>query len=103
MREQRVNLFGLQAMKAELADECDYVREASFLNAFGSPECLGNDPRFKVPWVWAGSTSTVLVMEHVDGVSVGEADTKNLTQSDRNDVCSPLRFPSSHLDCFPLR
>lgn len=73
-------------MKGELADECDYVREASFLTAFRSPEYLGNDPRFKVPWVWEGSTSTVLVMERVDGVSVGEAIAENLTQQDRNDV-----------------
>ena len=94
------NLFGPQAMKAELADECDYVREASFLNAFGSPEYLGNDPRFKVPWVWAGSTSTVLVMEHVDGVSVGEADAKNLSQIDRNDVRSPCYFVLLNLNCF---
>jgi len=80
------NLFGTQTMKAELADECDYVREASFMKTFGSSEYLGHDPRFKVPWVWDGSTSTVLVMEHVDGVSVGEANAKNLTEGDRNDV-----------------
>jgi aarF domain-containing kinase len=73
-------------MKDELADECDYVREASFLKAFGSSEFLGNDPRYKVPWVWEGSTSTVLVMERVNGVSVGDADASNLTRKDRNDV-----------------
>lgn len=73
-------------MKTELADECDYIREASFLRAFRSPEYLGNDSRFKVPWVWEGSTSTVLVMERVDGVSVGEANAQHLTQKDRNDV-----------------
>jgi aarF domain-containing kinase len=73
-------------MKTELADECDYVREASFLRAFRSPEYLGNDRRFKVPWVWDGSTSTVLVMERVDGVSVGEANAQHLTQKDRNEV-----------------
>ena len=73
-------------MKDELADECDYVREASFLKAFGSSEFLGNDPRYKIPWVWEGSTSTVLVMERVNGVSVGEADASNLSRTDRNDV-----------------
>jgi len=77
-------------MKAELADECDYVREASFLRTFGSPEYLGKDSRFKVPWVWDGSTATVLVMERVNGVSVGEADAQNLTERDRNDVSSTL-------------
>jgi len=83
-------------MKAELADECDYVREASFMKAFGSSEYLGHDPRFKVPWVWEGSTSTVLVMEHVEGVSVGEANAKNLTENDRNDV----RFFFVHAPVF---
>ncbi|KAF8958587.1 ABC1 family-domain-containing protein [Flammula alnicola] len=76
----------IHAMKAELADECDYVREASFLKTFGSPEYLGKDSRFKIPWVWDGSTSTVLVMERVDGVSVGEANAHNLSQKDRNDI-----------------
>ena len=73
-------------MKDELADECDYVREASFLKTFGSSKFLGSDPRYKIPWVWEGSTSTVLVMERVNGVSVGEADASNLTRKDRDDV-----------------
>ena len=81
-------------MKDELADECDYVREASFLKAFGSSDFLGNDPRFKIPWVWEGSTSTVLVMERVNGVSVGEADTSNLTRKERDDVGFLLFFTS---------
>ena len=81
-------------MKDELADECDYVREASFLKAFGSSEFLGNDSRYKVPWVWEGSTSTVLVMERVNGVSVGEADASNLTRKDRDDVSFVLVFTS---------
>ncbi|KAF9476631.1 ABC1-domain-containing protein [Pholiota conissans] len=80
----------IQAMKGELADECDYVREASFLRAFRSPEYLGNDSRFKVPWVWDGSTSTVLVMERVDGVSVGEANAQQLTQTDRNAISAGI-------------
>ncbi|KAF5329359.1 hypothetical protein D9619_009181 [Psilocybe cf. subviscida] len=80
----------INAMKSELADECDYIREASFLKTFRSSECLGNDPRFKVPWVWDGSASTVLVMEHVDGISVGEANAHNLTQEDRNDIASNI-------------
>lgn len=87
-------------MKGELADECDYVREASFLKIFGSLECLGNDPRFKVPWVWEGSTSTVLVMERVDGVSVGEATAQNLTQQDRNDVCQWLTIIMDSRNCL---
>jgi len=77
-------------MKDELADECDYVREASFLKHFGSSACLGNDLRFKVPWVWDGSTSNVLVMERVEGVSVGEGNAHTLSQEDRNDVSGHL-------------
>jgi aarF domain-containing kinase len=73
-------------MKGELADECDYTREASYLTKFGSSAFLGNDSRFKVPWVWAGSTNTVLVMEHVNGVSVGEAVVGELSQADRDEV-----------------
>ena len=75
-----------QVMKGELEDECDYSREASLLARFGSPAFLGDDPRFKVPWVWEGSTSMVLVMEHVDGVSVGDPFVRGLSQMDRDEV-----------------
>jgi aarF domain-containing kinase len=74
-------------MKEELADECDYTREASFLRKFGSPPYLGKDERFKVPWVWDASTDRVLVMEHVEGLSVGDPGVGTLPQTDRNDVC----------------
>ena len=73
-------------MKGELADECNYAREASFLRRFGQPDHLGADPRFKVPWVWEGSTDRVLVMEHVGGVSVGGSVIDHLSQRDRDDV-----------------
>lgn len=79
----------IQVMKGELADECDYKREASYLTKFGSSELLGNDPRYKVPWVWEGSTDTVLVMEHVGGVSVGEANIGKLSQEERDEVNVP--------------
>ncbi|KAL0061105.1 hypothetical protein AAF712_012099 [Marasmius tenuissimus] len=80
----------VQVMKQELAEECDYRREASFLQTFGSPEYLGNDPRYKVPWVWDGSTDRVLVMERVDGVSVGEAEISGLSQEHRNEIASNI-------------
>ena len=73
-------------MKDELSDECDYSREASFLKRYGARECLGEDTRFKVPWVWSGSTERVLVMEHVDGVSIGDAVIGALPQEERNEV-----------------
>jgi aarF domain-containing kinase len=76
-------------MKDELADECKYTREASFLRTFGSQSHLGRDPRFKVPWVWDKSTDNVLVMERVNGISVGDADMSGLNQEDRNDVSNP--------------
>ncbi|TFK37522.1 ABC1 family-domain-containing protein [Crucibulum laeve] len=76
----------INVMKDELADECNYTREASFLKTFRDPDHLGNDPRFKVPWVWDGSTNTVLVMERVEGVSVGEADASRLSIKDRDDI-----------------
>jgi aarF domain-containing kinase len=94
-------------MKEELADECDYRREASFLRKFASSSYLGDDHRFKVPWVWEKSTDRVLVMEHVDGQSIGEAGVL-LAQKDRNDVSpsfSPLLklesvFRVLFTDCF---
>jgi aarF domain-containing kinase len=73
-------------MKEELEDECDYAREASFVRRFASPDCLGPDPRFKVPWVWEGSTNRVLVMERLDGVGIGKV-VDSLNQGDRNEVC----------------
>ncbi|KAF8169115.1 ABC1 family-domain-containing protein [Mycena galopus ATCC 62051] len=80
----------MQVMKQELADECDYAREAENLRAFGAPERLGSDERFKVPWVWDGSTDRVLVMEHVEGTSVGEADVSRLDQRDRDDIAARI-------------
>jgi aarF domain-containing kinase len=77
-------------MKEELADECNYTREAACMRSFGSPERLGSDGRFKVPWVWEGSTDRVLVMEYVDGVSVGGDAVHRLPQADRDEVCSVL-------------
>lgn len=73
-------------MKEELADECDYSREADFLRRYRSSECLGQDARFKTPWVWEGSTRHVLVMEYVDGVVMGDAAVSGLSQKDRNEV-----------------
>jgi aarF domain-containing kinase len=80
-------------MKEELADECDYAREASFLRKFGQPSFLGADPRFKVPWVWDGSTDRVLVMERLNGVSVGGNVVDTMSQQDRNEVCLTICHP----------
>ncbi|OCH84962.1 ABC1-domain-containing protein [Obba rivulosa] len=78
----------IQVMKEELRDECNYEREAYFLCRFSSPEFIGADPRFKVPWVWEGSTDRVLVMEHVEGVSVGGSMIDRLNQSECNDIAT---------------
>jgi aarF domain-containing kinase len=76
----------IRVMKSELHDECDYEREASFLKKFGTLDFLGGDKRFKVPWVWEGSTKSVLVMERVDGHNVGAAVVHELTKEERDDV-----------------
>ena len=88
----------IQVMKSELHDECDYEREASFLRKFGSLDFLGNDKRFKVPWVWEGSTKSVLVMERVDGRSVGAAAVHELTQRDRDDVSASVLSKGTMVD-----
>jgi aarF domain-containing kinase len=88
-------------MKEELAEECDYTREASFLRTFRSLEYLGDDSWFKVPWVWEGSTDRVLVMERVNGVSVGEAVINGWSQQDRDDARPSLQAPSQTKDsCY---
>jgi aarF domain-containing kinase len=95
-----------QVMSAELTDECSYTREAGFLRQFRSDEFLGKDERYKVPWVWKGSSDEVLVMEHVGGVGVGDVTAgmsekggvtgaARLNQQDRDDV--GLRVSQSEL------
>lgn len=74
-------------LSEELADECDYTREGNSAGAFRDPSILGSDPRFKVPWVWEGSTEKVLVMEHVNGVSVGGDLVSSLRPDERDEVC----------------
>ena len=88
----------IAVMKEELVDECDYSREADFARRFGQFDHLGGDERFKVPWVWEGSTDRVLVMEHVDGVSVGGAMVDRLSQQDRDDV----RLLTTNSELFEL-
>ncbi|KAG2005766.1 atypical/ABC1/ABC1-A protein kinase, variant 2 [Coprinopsis cinerea AmutBmut pab1-1] len=96
----------IEVMSAELADECSYTREASFLKKFRAKKFLGGDERFKVPWVWEGSTDQVLVMERVGGVGVGdvshgsaleegevavdEETVRGLSQRDRNDIAARI-------------
>jgi aarF domain-containing kinase len=59
------------------------------MRSFGSLERLGADARFKVPWVWEGSTDRVLVMEHVGGTSVVEDAINRLPREGRKEVRSP--------------
>ncbi|KAF8841044.1 ABC1-domain-containing protein [Paxillus ammoniavirescens] len=80
----------IEAMKEELADECDYSREADYLRRYNSPGLLGRDSRFKIPWVWEGSTDRVLVMEHVEGVSVGDSSVSALPQEGRNEIAARI-------------
>ncbi|KIY65351.1 ABC1-domain-containing protein [Cylindrobasidium torrendii FP15055 ss-10] len=76
----------LEVMKGELADECDYTREASFAREYRDK--LEGDSRFRVPWVWERSTERVLVMEHIAGVSVGEEGIKGLSKKERDDIAT---------------
>lgn len=62
-------------MKRELAHECDYVREASFVARFG--EWLRNDPVFDVPAVFGPLSTrrvlaTTFVGRHHDGPDGGD-------------------------------
>ena len=34
-----------------MAGACNYTCEAAYMRSFGSPERLGVDARFEVPWV----------------------------------------------------
>ncbi|TFK97585.1 ABC1 family-domain-containing protein [Pterulicium gracile] len=80
----------VQALKEELKDECDYTREASFLQKFASPTFLGSEEmkeRFAVPWVWEGSTKEVLLMEMMGGESVGVEEARSVyPQEERNKI-----------------
>ncbi|THH05684.1 hypothetical protein EW145_g4624 [Phellinidium pouzarii] len=80
----------IQAMKGELADECDYLREASSAQFFASEDGVGRDARFRVPWIWDGSTERVLVMQHMDGVSVGGNVVDTLSQESRDKIASMI-------------
>ncbi|KAI5118727.1 hypothetical protein M0805_004525 [Coniferiporia weirii] len=80
----------IQVMKGELADECDYALEASHARFFGSADGVGGDERFRVPWVWNGSTECVLVMQHMDGVSVGGNVVDGLSQESRDQIASRI-------------
>jgi aarF domain-containing kinase len=71
-------------MRSELADECDYTREAAFLRRFRAG--LERDERFTVPWAWERSTQRVLVMQHVSGVSIGAQDVAGLPQAERDEA-----------------
>ncbi|KAJ8596089.1 ABC1-domain-containing protein [Rhizopogon salebrosus TDB-379] len=73
----------IQVVKDELADECDYSREASFFKRYGALEYLGEDARFKVPW-------DVLVMEYMEGVSIGDAVIGALPQEKRHEIASRI-------------
>lgn len=92
-------------MKSELKDECDYVREAHYLQMFAAPGFLGASDmkeRFQVPWVWDGSTKDVLVMERVGGVSVGSEDVMDLSQDVKNDIAERV-IELCLRECFEWR
>ena len=47
---------------------------------------MKGDEGFRVPWVWEGSSERVLVMELMEGVSVGGNVVDMLSQDSRDKV-----------------
>ncbi|KAJ3821249.1 ABC1-domain-containing protein [Lentinula raphanica] len=81
----------MEVMKTELADECNYEREAHFLRRFHSSDVLGSDPRFHIPWVSSLSSEQVLVMEYVEGgVSLGSSLVSALPQSEKDKIATSI-------------
>ncbi|CAE6493564.1 unnamed protein product [Rhizoctonia solani] len=78
----------LTVMKGELADECDYEREASCIERFG--EFLGGDgERFRIPKVIRElTTKRVLAMEWMEGVSVAKG--ARWPQQTRNRIATDI-------------
>jgi ABC1 atypical kinase-like domain len=84
------NLLEMKVFKEELADECDYTREARYIRKYREMDFIKLGSRYRVPWVWDGSTEKVLVMERMNGLSVGGDMVNTLSQDDRNQVLSSL-------------
>ena len=84
----------IQVMKEELADECDYTREAEWARRFrawlAAQEGMPMPMRVRAPWVWEGSTKRVLVMEFVEGVSVGGDAVQRVPQAEKDLVRLPF-------------
>ena len=73
----------VKVMKRELADECDYVREAACYRKFG--ELLAGDAVFRVPRVFDQIThGQVLTTELIDGEPFDKC--VELSQEERNHV-----------------
>ena len=96
----------LKVMQQELADECDYLREASCGIKFA--DLLKDDERYRVPRMiglnnenvedqnWKSlTTPRVLVMERMAGVPVGAA--VKWEQEVRNEVCLSYTVPKPNL------
>ena len=84
----------MKVFKEELADECNYKREAEYINKYRDKKAVKEDRRYRVPWVWEGSTKQVLVMERMKGVSVGGDAVSRLSQAERNEV---INFKNSNV------
>lgn len=91
----------LAVMRGELADECDYEREAQAIEKFG--EFLGQkQERFKVPKVIQElTTKRVLAMEWMEGVSVAKGSKwpkRIRDQVSKVHPLDPTRTNLMHLD-----
>ncbi|KZV86495.1 ABC1-domain-containing protein [Exidia glandulosa HHB12029] len=89
----------LKILGQELEEECDYTREAAWARQFREWLQVGGVGRggeveglldVTVPWIWEGSTKRVLVMEFVEGVSVGGDIVQRLPQAEKDLIASTI-------------
>ena len=79
----------IDVAREELAEECDYTREAAQQRAFR--ELLADDPAFVVPAVVEElSTGAVLTSDWVSGVPIDDASVLALPQERRDAIASAL-------------
>lgn len=86
----------VETLSRELMAETSYLAEAQHLHAFrdltedpafvSHPSMASRTGKFKVPWVWASSTDSILVMEWMDGVGISKANEMGWSVEDRNEV-----------------
>ncbi|EJD42990.1 ABC1-domain-containing protein [Auricularia subglabra TFB-10046 SS5] len=86
----------MRILGQEIEDECNYLREAAWARKFrqwvheDGVAVGGGALKVKVPWLWEGSTRRVLVMEFVEGVSVGGEAVQRLPQEEKDLIANTI-------------